>query len=171
MCSGRGSLLDKMIATAQAKGRSNVVDLFTRKPREPMRAWGLMWGARMVRSERYGWRMAVLVAVLIASAPAQAWCIWGFGQCAPSNPLPGEYALEGNPVAKLIITADKITSTIGPVSFTADYVVKSVDGNNVTIEVGLPDPKVTLDVQVERDFIRIGTKNLLAGVWKRTGKP
>jgi hypothetical protein len=108
--------------------------------------------------------------VLIAGAPAQAWCIWGFGQCAPSNPLLGEYALDGNPIAKLTITADKITSAIGPVSFTADYAVKSLDGKNVMIEVGLPEPKVTLQVQVEKDFIRIGTTHVLAGVWKKTGK-
>jgi hypothetical protein len=123
----------------------------------------------MTRNRRYAWPAAVLIAALITSAPAQAWCILGFGQCAPSNPLPGEYALEGNPIAKLTITADKITSSIGPVSFTADYVVKSVEGKSVTIEVSLPEPKVALDVQVEKDFIRIGTKHVLAGVWRKTG--
>jgi hypothetical protein len=121
----------------------------------------------MARRRRYAWPAAVLVAVVIASAPAQAWCIWGFGQCGPA--LAGEYALEGNPIAKLTITADKITSTLGPVAFTADYVVKSVDGKNVTIEVALPDSKVVLDFQVEKDFIRIGTKHVLAGVWRKTG--
>jgi hypothetical protein len=70
------------------------------------------------RVARYGSIVILVLGVLIASAPAQAWCIWGFGQCAPS--LVGEYALEGNPVAKLTITADKITSTLGPVSFTTD---------------------------------------------------
>jgi hypothetical protein len=120
-----------------------------------------------IRDNRCGCAAVVLLAVLVASAPAHAWCIWGFGQCAPS--IVGEYALDGNPIAKLSITADKITSTLGPVSFTADYVIKSVDGKNLTIEVGLPEPKVTLDVQVEKDFIRIGTKHVLAGVWKKTG--
>jgi hypothetical protein len=115
---------------------------------------------------RHACGIAVLLVVLIASSErAQAWCIWGFGQCAPS--LVGEYALDGNPIAKLTITPDKITSTVGPVSFTADYVVKSVEGKIVRIEVGLPDPKVTLDVQVEKHFIRIGTKHLIAGVWKK----
>ena len=115
---------------------------------------------------RHGCQSAIVLALLIASTPAHAWCILGFGQCAPS--IVGEYALEGNPIAKLNITTDKITSTIGPVSFTADYAVKSFEGNRVTIEVGLPDPKVSLDVQVEKDRLRIGTKHLLAGVWKRT---
>jgi hypothetical protein len=123
----------------------------------------------VMRVRRYGCAGIFLLAILIASAPAQAWCIWGFGQCAPSNPLPGEYALEGNPIAKLSITADKITSSIGPVSFTANYLVKSVEGKNVTIEVSLPEPKVALDVQVEKDFIRIGTRHVLAGVWRKTG--
>jgi len=118
------------------------------------------------RSGRHACGIAVLLVVLIASPErAQAWCIWGFGQCAPS--LVGEYALDGNPIAKLTITPDKITSTVVPVPLTADYVVKSVEGKNVRIEVGLPDPKVTLDVQVEKDFIRIGTKHLIAGVWKK----
>jgi hypothetical protein len=120
------------------------------------------------RPRRYTAAAFVLLLLLIASAPAQAWCIWGFGQCPPSNPLPGKYALDGNPLARLTITADKITSAIGPVSFTARYVVQSVSGKNVTIEVSLPEPKVALDVQVEKDFIRIGTKHLLAGVWRKT---
>jgi hypothetical protein len=114
---------------------------------------------------RCGCQAALLLAVLIATTPARAWCIWGFGQCAPS--LVGEYVLDGNPIAKLRITADKITSMIGPVSFTADYAIKSVDGNRVTIEVALPDGKVPLDVQVEKGQIRIGTKHVLAGVWKK----
>jgi hypothetical protein len=119
----------------------------------------------MARTVRYGCQAAVLLAVLIAGTPAQAWCIWGFGQCMPS--LEGVYALDGNPVARLTITGDKITSAIGPVSFTTDYVVKSSDGDNVTIEVGPPDAKVTLDVHVEKDQIRIGTKHVLAGIWKK----
>jgi hypothetical protein len=110
----------------------------------------------------------ILFVILIASTPAHAWCIWGFGQCAPS--IVGEYALDGNPIARLTITADKITSSIGPVSVTTDYVIKSADGNRVTIEVGLPpDAKVPLDVQVEKEQIRIGTKHVLAGVWKKQG--
>jgi hypothetical protein len=117
------------------------------------------------------WRCVCCVTVLLpfwaVSVPAHAWCVWGFGQCAPSNPLPGEYVLDGNPVAMLVITPDKMTSKVGPVSFTADYVVKSVDGKNVTIEVGVPDPKITLLVQVEKDLIRIRTQHLFAGDWKR----
>lgn len=128
--------------------------------------------AMIARSRRYAcWALLLLVVVSASGQPAQAWCVWGFGQCAPANPLLGEYVLDGNPITKLTITADKITSAIGPVSFTADYVVKSVEGKNVTIEVGLPEPKVTLEVQVEKDFIRIGTKHVLAGVWRKTGKP
>lgn len=122
----------------------------------------------MARSMRYGCQAALLLAFLVATTPAHAWCIWGFGQCAPS--IVGEYALEGNPIARLTITADKITSTVGPVSFTADYVIKSVDGNRVTIEVGVPpETKVPMDVQVEKDQLRIGTKHVLAGVWKKQG--
>jgi hypothetical protein len=102
----------------------------------------------IAQTMRRGWHAALLLAVLLVSTPAHAWCIWGFGQCAPS--IVGEYALDGNSIARLTITADKITSSIGP------------------IEVGLPpDAKVPLDVQVEKDQLRIGTKHVLAGVWKR----
>jgi hypothetical protein len=119
-----------------------------------------------IRARRHGFAATFLLAILLASTPAHAWCVLGFGQCAPS--IVGEYALDGNPVARLTITPDKITSSIGPVSFTVDYVIKAFDGNRVTIEVGLPpDARVPLDVQVERDQIRIGTRHVLAGVWRK----
>jgi hypothetical protein len=51
------------------------------------------------------------------------------------------------------------------VSFSAGYVVKSVDGNRVMIEVRLPDGKVPLDVLVEKD--QIPARDLLALVWKK----
>jgi len=52
---------------------------------------------------------ALLLLVLIASGqPAQAWCIWGFGQCPPPNSILGEYALDGQfRCAKLTITATR----------------------------------------------------------------
>jgi len=99
--------------------------------------------------------------------PAQAFCIWGFGQCETSNPIAGEYILDGNPSSMLIITADKITSKTGPVSFTVDYAVKSVEGTKVMIEVSLPEPKETLQVQVEKDLIKIRNKHPFAGDWKK----
>jgi hypothetical protein len=85
----------------------------------------------------------------------------------------GEYVLEGNPVARLTITPDKITSSIGPVSFTADYVVKSFNRHNVTIEVSLPEEKQTVDVIVEKDQIMFGARQLiLPGIWKKhAGRP
>lgn len=124
-------------------------------------------GERAVKSRTMRYRQAaLLLTVLIATTPAHAWCIWGFGQCAPS--LVGEYVLEGNPVARLTITPDKITSTVGPVSFTADYVVKSFNRNNVTIELSLPEEKQTVDVIVEKDQIMFGARQLIIpGVWKK----
>jgi hypothetical protein len=120
----------------------------------------------MTQTIRSRCRVPLLLAVVILSSPAHAWCIWGVGQCAPS--IVGEYTLEGNPIARLTITPDKITSTFGPVSFSADYVVKSFEGSRLTIEVGLPpDTKVPLDVHVEKNQLRIGTTHVLAGVWKR----
>jgi hypothetical protein len=63
--------------------------------------------------------------------PAHAFCIWGFGQCATTPALvPGEYVQEGNESTVLVITADKIISKSGPVSYTVDYTVKSVDGDD-----------------------------------------
>lgn len=113
--------------------------------------------------------MAALgVAVVAASSgPARAICIWGFGDCAPANPIVGEYALDRNPSTTLIIAPGKITSRTGPVSFSADYTIKSVDGKNVVIEVGPPEPKQTVQVQVEKDLIRVRNSDLFAGDWKK----
>jgi hypothetical protein len=108
-----------------------------------------------------------LLAVLLASTPARAWCILGFGQCAPS--IVGEYALDGKSIAKLTITADKITSSIGPVSLTAEYVIKSFNGNNVTIEVRVPEEKQMVVVIVEKDQISFIARELLVPeFWKKT---
>jgi hypothetical protein len=125
----------------------------------------------MTPARRHRFAATFVLALLLAGTPAHAWCIVGFGQCAPS--IVGEYALEGNPVARLTITPDKITSSIGPVSFTADYVVKSFNGHNVTIEVSLPEEKQTVDVIVEKDQIMFGARQLiLPGIWKKqAGRP
>ena len=99
--------------------------------------------------------------------PAQAFCIWGFGQCETSSPIAGEYTLDDNPSATLSITTDKITSKIGPISFSVDYIVKSVEGKNVTIELTTREPKETLQIQVEKDLIKIRSINLFTGDWKK----
>jgi hypothetical protein len=117
--------------------------------------------------------MTLATGILVTLAgstnePARAFCIWGFGQCATSPALvPGEYVQEGNASAVLVITADKITSKSGPVSYTVDYTVKSVDGKNVTIEASPPEPKETLQIQVEKDLIKIRNKGHFAGDWKK----
>jgi hypothetical protein len=120
----------------------------------------------MDRVRRHGFAGTFLLAVLIATTPAHAWCILGFGQCAPS--IVGEYVLDGDPIARLTITADKFTAAIGPESFTTDYVIKSVDGNHVSIEIDLsPTAKMPLEVRVEKDHIRFDSIHVLVGVWKR----
>jgi hypothetical protein len=115
--------------------------------------------------------LAASIAVVLAGSmnePAHAFCIWGFGQCAPTPVLvPGEYVQSGNASVLLVITADKITSKSGPVSYTVDYTVKSVDGANVTIDISPPEPKETLQIQVEKDVIKIRKQGHFAGDWKR----
>jgi hypothetical protein len=115
----------------------------------------------------------VLLAVGTASNdPAQAFCIWGLGQCETSNLIAGEYVRDGNPNTLLTITSNKITSKTGPISFSVDYSVKSVEGRNVTIEVSPPEPiKETLQIQVEKDLIKIRDKDLLTGDWKKAANP
>jgi hypothetical protein len=108
-----------------------------------------------------------VAVVATAAAPARALCIWGFGDCAPANPIVGEYTLDRNPSTTLTIAPGKITSRTGPVSFSADYTIKSVDGKNVVIEVGPPEPKQTVQVQVEKDHIKVRNTDLFAGDWKK----
>jgi hypothetical protein len=79
----------------------------------------------------------------------------------------GEYTLDGNSAATLTVTPGKITSRTGPVSFSVDYTLKSSEGRNVVIEVSPPEPKETLQIEVEKDLIRIRSKHPFAGDWKR----
>jgi hypothetical protein len=139
-------------------GRDTVVEenVMLRKLKEPKRK-----SIAMVLA-------AGILVVCSMNEPVHAFCIWGFGQCASSTGLvPGEYVQSGNASAVLVITADKITSKSGPVSYTVDYTVKSVDGTNVTIEVSPPEPKETLQIQVEKDLIKIRNKGHFAGDWKK----
>jgi hypothetical protein len=48
-----------------------------------------------------------------------------------------------------------------------DYIVKSVEGKNVTIELTTREPKETLQIQVEKDLIKIRSINLFTGDWKK----
>jgi hypothetical protein len=106
--------------------------------------------------------------MLVASSePARAFCIWGFGRCETSSPIVGEYTHDGNSAATLSVTPGKITSRTGPVSFSVDYTVKSSEGRNMVIEVSPPAPKETLQIEVEKDLIRIRSKHPFAGDWER----
>jgi hypothetical protein len=123
----------------------------------------------MAWSGRHGCAGIFFLVVLLASTPAPAGCMWGFGQCAPS--IVGVYMLKGNPNARLTITADKISWTVGSVGFRGDYVVKSFNRHNVSIEVSLPE-KRTVAVIVEKDQISFGDPSrelILPGVWKKVG--
>lgn len=123
----------------------------------------------MKRVWHWAFGAGVLLAVLIAGGePARAWCIWGFGQCEVVNPLVGEYTFDGSSAAALSITRDRITSRIGPVSFTVDYAVKSIEGKKVAIEVGIPQGKETLEIEVGKDMITIRHGRFFAGDWKKT---
>ena len=117
-------------------------------------------------------RCASIATILLTvgtanNEPAQAFCIWGFGQCESPSLIAGEYVQDGNPGVTLTITPDKITSKTGPVSFTVTYTLKSIEGKNVTIEVSPPEPKETLQIQVEKGLIKIRSKQHFAGDWKK----
>ena len=107
----------------------------------------------------------ILLAVGVSNKPARAFCIWGFGQCERSSPIASEYVQDGNANKTLTITADKITLKSGPVSFSADYVVQSVDGKNVTIEMS--PSKDTLQIQVEANVLKIRDNPNFFGDWKK----
>jgi hypothetical protein len=120
---------------------------------------------RTNRMTRVGLAAFGLMAVAAGGRPAQAFCIWGFGDCGPPNPIVGEYTLDRNPSTTLTITAGKITSRTGPVSMSADYTIKSVDGKSVAIE--LVEPKESVQVQVEADLIKVRNTSLFAGDWRK----
>ena len=115
--------------------------------------------------ERFAAIAALALALGMASAvAAHAICFWGFGQCESTNPIVGEYASGG---ATLTITPHQITSRTGPVSFSADYTLKSVEGKNVTVEVIAPERNETLQIRIDKDFVKNAYSSLFAGEWKR----
>lgn len=119
----------------------------------------------MNRTIRGGVAALGLGVAMAVGGPAQAFCIWGFGNCAPLNPIVGEYTLDRSPGTTLTVTAGKISSRTGPVSFSADYTIKSADGKTIVIE--LAEPKETVQVQVETDLIKIRNTSLFAGDWRK----
>jgi hypothetical protein len=124
----------------------------------------------MSAMKRWAWVATVFLAVGTASTePARAWCLWGFGQCETANPVAGEYVRDGDASATLSIASDRITAKTGPVSFTVNYAVKSVEGKNVTIEVSLAELKETVQIQVEKDMIKIRHRRFFFGDWKKKG--
>ena len=82
------------------------------------------------------WAVTMLLALGTASNDAAvAVCLWGYGQCESASLIAGEYVQDGNSAMMLTITANRMTAKTGPVSFSIDYTVKSVDGKTVTIEM------------------------------------
>ena len=133
-----------------------------------------MWKQKAALKGRRRIPVILLASILIGlgssrAGPAYAFCIWGFGQCAkPGHSLsPGDYMQDGDARAVLTITPDKITSKSGPVSFSVDYNIKSVDGKNVTIEISPPEPKEILRIQVEKDLLKIRGNQHFSGDWKK----
>jgi hypothetical protein len=123
---------------------------------------------RMAMNRTTRWALAAFSVALAGAGPARAFCIWGFGtSCEPANPLVGEYTLDRYPATTLTVTPRKITSRTGPVSFSVDYTIKTVDGNNIAIEVGPPEPKKTVQVQLEKDRIKIFDADLFPGNWRK----
>jgi hypothetical protein len=115
-----------------------------------------------------------LVLAVVATAapePARAFCLWGFGQCESTSVIAGEYTRDGSPNNALTITSDTITAKTGPVSFSVHYTIKSVEGKNVTIEVTRASTKEIVQLQVEKDLIKVRNDHHLAGDWRKVVKP
>jgi hypothetical protein len=127
-------------------------------------------GVAMTRSIVRFACMGLMVAVLaLPLGAAHAFCIWGFGRCESSNVIAGEYTRDGNPSNVLSITQDTITAKAGPVSFSVPYTIKTVEGKNVTIELSRAEAKETVQLQVEKDLVKVRNHQHFAGDWKKRG--
>jgi hypothetical protein len=67
----------------------------------------------------------------------------------------------------LTITPDKITSKTGPISFSVDYTVKTIEGKTITIEVSSPTSSEILKIEIEKNLIKIRNSRFFAGDWKK----
>ena len=93
----------------------------------------------------------------------------GLGGCDQiPRSIGGDYTKESNPGVTLNITSNKITVIGGVMAISADYVIKSVEGNKLLIEVSAPQTrKDTAELYVNKSDIWIRHNFLFAGEWKR----
>ena len=109
---------------------------------------------------------AILLLCSLFSRSASALCVLGMGNCSPA--ISGEYVMLDNPNTKLTIDASKIAASQGPMKIAADYTVRSVEGNQVVIDVTAPGtPPGSATIVVDDRVLHIKGNFVFDGDWKR----
>jgi len=117
--------------------------------------------ARRIRSVS-----AILLLCSLFPGAASALCVLGMGNCTPG--ISGEYVMVDNPNTKLTIDAGKIAASQGPMTIAADYTVRSVEGNQVVIDVRAPGtPPGSATIVVDDQVLHIKDNFVFNGDWKR----
>ena len=113
---------------------------------------------------------AIVGALIVASQamfapPTQALCLLGTGDCSQ---ISGIYINTHNPTATLTVTANTISAHQGPITITANYAVKSNDGNQMLLEITAPDsPPGTALLIPEGNILHIRNSFVFAGDWQK----
>jgi hypothetical protein len=112
---------------------------------------------------------AVLVFSSLFPSASNALCILGMGSCNGGNGgIDGEYVRLNNPNTKLTIDASKIAASQGPMTIAADYTVRSVEGNQILIDVSAPGtPPGSATIIVDGQVLHIKGNFVFNGDWKR----
>lgn len=111
--------------------------------------------------------LSMLVVLLVSANSVEAMCVFGLGSCEKSV-IAGQYRLSENPSVTLKIDSSKITAQGGPMTFSADYVVKSIEGDKATLEVNAPMAgKGVISVLIKKDGISIPGSGVFGGNWNR----
>jgi len=117
-------------------------------------------------ARRIGSVFAVLLLCSLFPSSAGALCVLGVGTC--NGGINGEYVMVDKPNTKLTIDASKIAASQGPMTIAADYTVRSVEGNQVLIDVSAPGtPPGSATIVVEDQVLHIKGNFVFNGDWKR----
>lgn len=108
-----------------------------------------------------------IVIFIFFSKSAHALCVLGIGSCETAL-ITGNYVMTGDPNVTLRIDSSKITAQGGPMSISANYVIKSVERDKLLLEVSAPGAgKGEMIVFIKKGEILIRDSFAFGGDWTK----
>jgi hypothetical protein len=110
---------------------------------------------------------ALLTSFLLGVPSVRAACVLGLGNC--NGGISGNYVgvRGGTPEATLKIDSTTIATSVGPLTISATYTVKSIEGNQVLIEVSFAGEKKHEALLIVDGDTLHANNSFFNGDWKR----